>query len=313
MTAPLVVVRGGGDLGTGVAHTLHKAGYRVVVLEAERPRAVRRMAAFAQAVYAGRTAVEGIEALVVSPLDIARAAADIGLGGGAAGARVAARGALEQAARAVRTAAAGWAAALPVVVDPDGAAIRSLRPDAIVDARMAKRNLGTTREDAPVTIGLGPGFEAGRDVDVVIETNRGSSLGSIIERGSAEADTGVPAEVAGASADRVLRAPVSGEFSGSRRIGDLVSEGETVGTVGGASVTARIGGLLRGLAADGLSVAAGEKVGDVDPRGAAVDPAAISEKARAVGRAVLAALRARGIVPAGESPAAGAAPGVQRD
>jgi xanthine dehydrogenase accessory factor len=262
--SPLVVVRGGGDLGTGVAHTLHLAGYRVLVLEAERPRAVRRAAAFAEAVYAGRATVDGVEAVAVQAVGALRA-----LDGGA----------------------------VPVTVDPDGALVRSLRPAAVVDARMAKRNLGTSRADAPVTIALGPGFEAGRDVDFVIETNRGPSLGRVIESGSAETDTGVPGEVGGAGAERVVRASASGEFRARARIGDLVRAGDAVAEVGGAPVVARVSGLLRGLAADGLAVKRGEKVGDVDPRGAAVDAKAVSDKARAVGRAVLAALRARGVAP----------------
>jgi xanthine dehydrogenase accessory factor len=162
---------------------------------------------------------------------------------------------------------------------------------------MAKRNLGTSRADAPVTIALGPGFEAGRDVDFVIETNRGPSLGRVIESGSAETDTGVPGEVGGAGAERVVRASASGEFRARARIGDLVRAGDAVAEVGGAPVVARVSGLLRGLAADGLAVKRGEKVGDVDPRGAAVDAKAVSDKARAVGRAVLAALRARGVAP----------------
>ena len=268
--APLVVVRGGGDLGTGVAHALHEAGYRVVVLEAECPRAVRRAAAFAEAVYAGRTVVEGVEARLVRRADVLD---------GVVGSR-------------------GAGAAVPVVVDPDGALVQVLAPNAVVDARMAKRNLGTSRGDAPVTIALGPGFEAGRDVDIVIETNRGPAVGRVIERGAAEPDTGVPGEVGGAGAERLLRAPAAGEFRAAGTIGDVVREGDVVGSVGGAPVAARVPGLLRGLAAEGLSVEAGEKVGDVDPRGAEVDPAAISDKARAVGRAVLAALRARGVTPA---------------
>ncbi len=237
-----------------------------MVLEIERPRAVRRAAAFAEAVYAGRATVEGIEAALTEP------------GGGAGRARD--------------------GAVVPVTVDPDGAVMRALAPAAVVDARMAKRNLGTSRADAPVTVALGPGFEAGRDVDIVIETNRGPSLGRVIERGAAEPNTGVPGEVGGASAERVLRAPVAGRFRAGARIGDVVREGDVVGSVGGAPVKARIAGLLRGLAADGLDVAAGEKVGDVDPRGSEIDPTAISDKARAVGRAVLAALRARGVQPA---------------
>ena len=186
-------------------------------------------------------------------------------------------------------------AAVPVAVDPDGALVRSLRPAAVVDARMAKRNLGTSRADAPVTIALGPGFEAGRDVDFVIETKRGPCMGRVIESGSAEPDTGVPGEVGGVAAERLLRAPAAGEFRSRARIGDLVRAGDAVAEVGGTAVRARIPGLLRGLAADGLVVEQGDKVGDVDPRGATVDARVISDKARGVGRAVLAALRARGV------------------
>jgi len=159
---------------------------------------------------------------------------------------------------------------------------------------MAKRNLGTARGDAPVTIALGPGFVAGRDVDAVIETNRGPALGRVIDDGAAEPDTGVPAAVGGVSGARVVRAPAAGAFEGTRRIGDLVREGDEVGRVAGRAALARTSGLLRGIAADGLPVREGDKVGDVDPRGIGIDPEAVSDKARAVGRAVLAALRRRG-------------------
>jgi xanthine dehydrogenase accessory factor len=261
----LVVVRGGGDLGTGVTHRLVSAGYRVVVLECEAPRAVRRTVAFAEAVHSGEAEVEGVRAVLVDP-----AAVDSGDGS---------RG------------------MVPVVVDPEGKLIATLAPDVVVDARMAKRNLGTARDDATLTVGLGPGFEAGLDVDLVIETKRGHSLGRVIESGPALPDTGVPGEVGGASADRLLRAPAGGEFHASRRIGDSVAAGDEVGRVGDAPVTARVSGLIRGLAADGLSVKNGDKLGDVDPRGTSIDPRAISDKARAVGGAALEALLSRGMLP----------------
>lgn len=274
----LVVVRGGGDLGTGVAHRLARAGYDVVVLEVSAPTAVRRRAAFCEAVRGGSTTVEGVEARLVGP-------AEPGALGQTTG------GSAEQGSAAERR------RSVPVVVDPAGETLAILRPAAVVDARMAKRNLGTARDDAPVTIGLGPGFVAGRDVDLVIETKRGHTLGRVIGEGTASADTGVPGVVAGVASERVLRAPVEGTFESRRAIGDLVVGGEVVGSVAGEPVGARIAGLIRGLIADGTTVRRGTKVGDIDPRGAEIDPASISDRARAIGGAVLEALLSKGVLP----------------
>jgi xanthine dehydrogenase accessory factor len=275
----LVVVRGGGDLGTGVAHRLVRAGYVVVVLEAGAPTAVRRRAAFCEAVRDGSTSVEGVEARLIGPAELAALGQTT-------------HGSLEQGSAAGRS---GW---VPVVVDPAGETLTILRPAAVVDARMAKRNLGTAREDAPVTIGLGPGFVAGRDVDLVIETKRGHTMGRVIGEGPASADTGVPGAVGGVASERVLRAPAEGTFESRRVIGDLVAEGEAVGSVAGEPVLARIAGLIRGLIADGTAVGRGAKVGDVDPRGSEIDPASISDRARAIGGAVLEALLSKGVLPA---------------
>lgn len=266
--ATLVIVRGGGDLGSGVAARLARSGYRVVVLETVAPAVVRRKVAFAQAVFGGSVRVEELTGTLVSPEETA-----------------------------------AWLGAnpeprmLPVVIDPDGELIDLLAPGAVVDARMAKRNLGTKRDDARVTIGLGPGFEAGVDVDAVIETNRGHSLGRVLGIGSAEADTGVPAPVDGVAEERLIRASASGRFEGTARIGHVVSAGDVVGTVDGVPVEARASGLVRGLVADGLVVREAQKIGDVDPRGSAVDPAAISDKALAIGGGVLEALMSRGVLP----------------
>jgi len=271
---PLVVVRGGGDLGTGVAHALALKGYQVVVLETEHPTAVRRAVAFAEAVRIGAATVEGVTARLATRGDLLSPRTpglDVGRG--------------------------ARPGEIPVLVDPDGEALGVLAPVAIVDARMAKRNLGTRRGDAGLTIGLGPGFAAGRDVDVVIETARGPSLGRIIESGSALPNSGVPAAVNGVTLERVLRSPGDGTFRASRKIGELVGEGDVVGTVDGTAVQTRIAGLLRGLLADGSAVRRGDKLGDVDPRGRAVDPHAMSDKARTVGAAVVQALVARGIAP----------------
>lgn len=259
-----VVVRGGGDLGTGVVHRLFRAGYRVLVLETESPTVVRRSVAFAEAVPEGRAVVEDVEAR---------------------------RTTLEELERSGRT---EW---VPVVVDPNGDSLSTLTVDALVDARMAKVNLGTSRNDAPVTIGLGPGFTAGDDVDFVVETKRGHSLGRVIAEGAALPNTGVPGDVGGAGAARVIRAPAIGRFEPTRVIGDLVREGDTVGTVGGQPALAACDGLLRGLIAAGVELEEGQKLGDVDPRGAGVDHSRISDKARAVGGAVLEALLRGGVLP----------------
>lgn len=271
----LVVVRGGGDLGTGVAHRLAGAGYRVVVLETDRPRVVRRAAAFAEAVYSGRATVEGVTAVLVEP-------------------------SAEEALRtAGRSEGGEGGPVVAVMVDPEGRSIPELSPDVIVDARMAKRNLGTRRSDAALTLGLGPGFEAGADVDLVVETQRGPSLGLVMEDGAAIADTGVPGEVAGFTLERLIRSPAAGRFRSRAGIGDVVSAGQVVGEVAGIPVRTSLSGLLRGLLADGLEVSEKEKLGDVDPRGESVDPSMISDKAARIGESVLAALVSRGPRPDG--------------
>lgn len=253
-----VVVKGAGDLATGVIYRLRCAGMQVVATELPQPLVIRRAVAFASAVYEGHWEVEGM---------LARRVAD------------------EEAMR--RVLAAGE---VPVWVDPQAKIVSWLRPDVVVDAVMAKRNTGTTPVDARVVIALGPGFVAGDDCHAVIETNRGHDLGRIIYRGQAQADTGTPGLVGGAAARRVVRAPVDGLFEGRRRIGDAVRAGEPVAEVDGQPVVAPIDGVLRGLLHDGLTVQAGLKVGDVDPRGVAAHCFTISDKARAVGGSVLEAI-----------------------
>ncbi len=265
----IVVVKGGGDLGTGVAHRLHSAGYRVVVLEIERPMAVRRTVAFASAVTDGSIMVEGVEARRTTLRE------------------------LEESVSADRA----WPDWIPVIVDPEGSTVAKLDSDAVVDARMAKVNLGTTRTDARATIGLGPGFVAGRDVDLVVETARGHTLGKVIAEGAAEPDTGVPGEIAGQSVNRLIRSPADGVFESVRSIGEVVERGDVVGRVGDVDAVASTSGLLRGLVAEGVSLVRGQKMGDVDPRGASVDHTAISDKARSVGGAVLEGLLRLGVLP----------------
>lgn len=248
-----------------MAHRLRGAGYRVVVLEVGCPTVVRRAVAFAEAVVEGAVTVEGVEARMVS-LD--------GL-----------------------LAEAVWPRWIPVIVDPDGDSVAALGADAVVDARMAKVNLGTTRNEARVTLGLGPGFVAGLDVDYVVETARGHTLGRLISEGPAEPDTGIPGLVCGVGSERVIRAPAEGCFEAVMSIGDLVVKGDVVGHVAGTEVRANTSGLLRGLVADGVRLREGQKTGDVDPRGAAVDHRLISDKARSVGGAVLEGLLRGGVLP----------------
>jgi xanthine dehydrogenase accessory factor len=252
------VIKGGGDLATGVIHRLHRAGMQVVVTELAHPTVIRRAVAVAAAVYERQVEVEGLVARLVESDQEIRIILAVGL--------------------------------VPVVVDPRGEVINRLRPTVVVDAIVAKRNTGTRITDAPIVIGLGPGFTAGVDVHAVIETNRGHNLGRVILSGSAEPDTGVPGPTMGYTVERVLRAPCEGIFKGQRRIGDPVEADEAVASVAGQPVAAKISGVLRGLLADGLPVKAGMKVGDVDPRGVREHCFTISDKARAIGGGVLEAV-----------------------
>lgn len=260
MGSDLVAVRGGGDLGSGVALRLWRCGFQVVVLETARPLAVRRTVAFAEAVYRGEVQVEEARGVLVPAISR----------------RIEAR-------RDVIT----------VVVDPLASAIQDLRPRVVVDAIMAKRNTGTLRGMAPRVIGLGPGFIAGDTVHAVVETNRGPHLGRVIWSGSAQPNTGSPGEVFGRGNDRVLRAPAGGVLRARHQIGDLVDEGEVIACVDGVPLRAAFRGLVRGLLRDGLEVPAKMKVGDLDPR---LDPALcylVSDKALAVAGGVLEAILAR--------------------
>jgi xanthine dehydrogenase accessory factor len=253
-----VVVKGGGDLGTGVVYRLRRAGLRVLVTELAEPLVIRRRVALATAVYEGTVEVEGLTGRrVADDMEAARA----------------------------------WdAGEVPVLVDPEAAVVRHLNPTVVVDAILAKRNTGTRLTDAPIVIGLGPGFVAGEDVHAVVETMRGHYLGRALYQGAAAPNTGLPGAVHSVTAQRVLRAPVAGRFESVGRIGDRVAAGETVARVDGEPVRAHIDGVLRGLLADGLRVRAGLKVGDVDPRGVVDHCFTISDKALALGGGVLEAI-----------------------
>jgi xanthine dehydrogenase accessory factor len=260
----IIALRGGGDLASGIAVRLHRAGLRVAISELTQPLAVRRLVSFAEAVYQGETVVEGITARrIKDPSDTLQIL------------RVFAQ------------------RQIPVLIDPDFQALRSLRPTVVIDGRMAKQAPKQGMHQASLVIGLGPGFEAGLNCHAVIETNRGHRLGSVIWRGSAESDTGVPESVAEHGSERVLRAPRDGVFEARAEIGQLVTLGQVVAEVAGQPVQVKFSGVLRGLVQTGLPVVQGMKVGDVDPRG---DPAAcrlVSDKALAVGGGVLEAILSR--------------------
>ncbi|HMM20109.1 MAG TPA: selenium-dependent molybdenum cofactor biosynthesis protein YqeB [Selenomonadales bacterium] len=253
----LVVIKGAGDIATGIAHRLHRSGFAVVMTELPLPTVIRRTAAFAEAVFAEQTVVEGVTAVRTEVADALKAVA---------------RG------------------RVAVVVDPEAAAVRVLNPLAVVDAIIAKKNTGTKLGDAPIVIGVGPGFVAGRDVHAVVETARGHYLGRVIDQGAALPDTGTPGAIAGYAKERIIRAPRQGVFKAARRIGDPVAAGDVIGAVDGAPVRAELSGVLRGLLHDGLAVAAGMKIGDIDPRGVPEYCYSISDKARAVGGGVLEAI-----------------------
>ncbi len=283
---PLVLVRGGGDLGTGVALRLQRAGWRVLVTETLQPLVIRRTVALASAIYNGSIELEG-----------------------ATGQRIR-FDQLEQ------EAAACWAAdQIPVVVDPAGAAAARLRPIAVINAIMAKRNTGTQISDAPIVVALGPGFTAGVDCHAVVETQRGHNLGRVYYQGGALPDSGLPGNVGGQDALRVVRAPVDGIFYAHHRIGDLLKAGEMIGRVItvdisltdsaagrlalidrdasqplGIVIKTKIDGVLRGVLHDGLKVAAGLKIADVDPRGNQDYCYTVSDKSWAVGGAALEAV-----------------------
>lgn len=254
----LIVVRGGGDLATGVAARLHRCGFGVMVFEIAEPLAVRRLVALAEAVYSGEILVEELR-----------------------GRRV------EGVTEAWRVIEAGD---VPVMVDPKGKCMPDSSPLGLVDARMRKAPNELGIKAAPFIVGLGPGFIAGVDCHAVVETQRGHHLGRVYWAGGAAPDTGVPDQVAGKGPERVLRAPRAGVLRGVRSLGDIVDAGEPVATVDGVEIRAPFRGVVRGLLHDGLKVSEGAKVGDLDPRAEPKYCREISDKALAVGGGALEAL-----------------------
>ena len=256
----MIIVRGAGDISTGTIHRLFRAGFPVLALETDHPSAIRRKVAFSEAVYDGTATVEGVTAVRI--FDTAEAETVL------AGGRV------------------------PLFIDPAGSSIDSLRPAVVVDAILAKKNLGTSMGMADLTIALGPGFEAGKDVHYVIETMRGHDLGRIISSGGAAANTGIPGIIGGYGAERVIRAPEAGCFRTLREIGETVTAGEVIGMVQGKTgeypVCSNISGILRGIIRDGYPVTKGFKLADTDPRpGELKNCFTISDKARCIAGSVL--------------------------
>lgn len=254
----LVLVRGGGDIASGVSYRLMRSGFSIVILEISKPTMVRRTVSFAQAIYDNRVTIEGITCQRASSVEEALEIMD--------------------------------KKTIPLLIDPEGENIKHLNPHVVIDGILAKKNLGTTMYMAPIVIGLGPGFTAGQDVHAVIETQRGHYLGRVIDEGKAIANTGIPGNIGGYSRERVLRAPCSGRFKPHRRIGDLVKKGDLIANVDNMSINATISGVLRGLLQEGLEVTPGYKVGDIDPRAEVHHCFSISDKALSIGGGVLEAI-----------------------
>lgn len=263
MKEDIIVVRGGGDIASGTIHKLHRCGFKVVILEIEKPSAIRRTVCFSEAIYEGQSIIEGL---------VCKKANDLG---------------------EVYTILNKKN--IPIIIDPLGKLIKQLKPFVVIDAILAKKNMGTTKDMAPITIGLGPGFLAGKDVHIVIETMRGHNLGRIIEQGYAMANTGIPAVVNGVGKERVIYSPIIGNISNVKKIGDMVEKGEVIATIINdkniIEVKASIDGILRGIIRDKSKIKKGLKIADIDPRIEEVENSyTISDKARTIAGSVLEAI-----------------------
>jgi xanthine dehydrogenase accessory factor len=255
----VICVKSGGEMGSAVAWRLHQANFRhIFILETPHPLAVRRTVSFCEAVHDGTSEVEGVRSVLVQGPGEFREVWDRG--------------------------------EIPVLVDPKGRAVAEVGPDVVVDAILAKRNLGTSVTDAPLVIGMGPGFTAGQDVHLVVETNRGQDLGRVITAGAAMPNTGIPGNIGGYARERVLRAPCPGKLTWHCSLGDDVRSGQVLGEVDGRPVTAMIPGVLRGQVRPNGHVRQGLKLGDIDPRGERAYLHTISDKGRAIGGSVLEAV-----------------------
>ncbi len=261
----LVLIKGAGDLASGVALRLHRSGFDVVMTDIANPTSIRRTVCFSEAIRLGEAMVEDVKAKKANSAKEVFEIIKIG--------------------------------EIPVIADENCECRKELKPDVMVDAIIAKRNINTTINDAPIVVALGPGFTAGVDCHAVIETQRGHNLGRVILSGSAAPNTGIPGIIGGVGADRVLRAPCEGIFEPINKIGDIVCAGDTVATVNGEPMKTKIDGVLRGILPHGVSVFGGMKSGDVDPRGNVQNCYTVSDKASAIAGGTLEAiLRLSGIM-----------------
>ena len=293
----LIICRGAGDLATGIIHRLHRAGHRVIALETDYPAAIRRQVSFCEAVYDGGATVEGLTARLLPALNDAETISGIN---DTPQAHIASQKWKNSAIEAVLE-----AGEVPLLIDPTGESIALFRPDVVVDAIIAKKNLGTTINMAPLVIGVGPGFTAGKDVHLVIESMRGHNLARIITDGMAQPNTGVPGNIAGFTSERVIHAPAAGYIYDVRKIGDIVQKGDEIARIypdkGSydnklseyVPVNATITGIIRGLIREGYYFKEGFKIADIDPReGELSNCFTISDKARSIAGSVLEAVSA---------------------
>lgn len=297
----LIICRGAGDLATGIIHRLHRAGHRVIALETDYPAAIRRQVSFCEAVYDGSAVVEGVTARLVPALADAETDTETYSG--------------ENDTPAAHIVSEKWdssaieavleAGEVPLLIDPKGESIALLKPDVVVDAIIAKKNLGTTIDMAPLVIGVGPGFTAGQDVHLVIESMRGHNLARIITDGMAQPNTGVPGNIAGFTSERVIHAPAAGYIHDVRKIGDIVQKGDEIARIYPdkesydnalseyVPVNATITGIIRGLIREGYYFRKGFKIADIDPRESEMTNCfTISDKARSIAGSVLEAVSA---------------------
>ena len=297
----LIICRGAGDLATGIIHRLHRAGHRVIALETDYPAAIRRQVSFCEAVYDGSAAVEGVTARLVPALADAETDTETYSGiNDTPAAHIVSEKWDSSAIEAVLE-----AGEVPLLIDPKGESIALLKPDVVVDAIIAKKNLGTTINMAPLVIGVGPVFTAGQDVHLVIESMRGHNLARIITDGMAQPNTGVPGNIAGFTSERVIHAPAAGYIHDVRKIGDIVQKGDEIARIYPdkesydnalseyVPVNATITGIIRGLIREGYYFRKGFKIADIDPRESELTNCfTISDKARSIAGSVLEAVSA---------------------
>lgn len=254
----LVIIRGAGDIATGIGHRLYMSGFDVIFLEKENPSMVRRKVSFSEAVYEDEITIENLTAKLSDSKYESLSLIKKGI--------------------------------VPVMIDPDGKYIEQFKPKIIVDGILAKKNIGTYKDMADIVIGVGPGFSAGEDVETVVETKRGHMLGKVIYKGTPEPNTGIPGNIGGFTEERVLRAKSDGNIKVLKDIGTLVEKGDVVATICECQVETKISGVIRGMIRDNYYVYEGMKIGDVDPRGEEKYCYQISDKARAVAGGVLEAI-----------------------